>query len=130
MEQGAFKVKTFEQIVPLWSEKLKRGYDAASHPCLVDGQELDIALYSTCIVGEAYKFAENPDHLQGYSVYDDEEHEQYCSHCENFAGTFATQLKDLAYAERECEKTVLKIHEEQFEREKERFVEHWNDKHL
>ena len=120
-------MKTFEEIVPLWSEKLKRGYGNAREPCVINGQVLDITKYQVCIAGEAWKFKSSKE--ENRSCVYSHGGEDWCEACTWFANDFDNILTDLAYDETLEDKSNLKQDEERFNRLKERFVLHWNENH-
>ena len=122
-------MKTFEEIVPKWSEKLKRGYANAREPCIIDGQVLDISKYQVCIAGEAWMFRKSKLEKEGISCVYSHGGEEECEPCIWYANEFDNRLADLEYAEGREDKTDLKEEEARFNLVKERFVVHWNEQH-
>ena len=122
-------MKTFNQIVPKWSKKLKKGYREARSPCYVDDTFLDISAYRHCIVGEAYGFKKGGN----YSTYDSSTEKEYCVTCRDFADAFDRCLGDLASSqncETDTEKEIYDTSENRFKRLKKSFAGHWNKNHL
>ena len=99
-------MKTFEQICPRWSKKLKS--KNPGRPSIVDHKRLDIQNESRCIVGEAWGFTEQ---------YVLPRPRKYCPRCLEFSVDIASHFY------RNCvhPNVNIDIHE---------FVAHWNKEHL
>ena len=128
-------MKSFEQIAPLWSEKLKQSFLNLGKKCEIDGQRLDIKIIQYCIVGEAHDFT------GGYhpTVNEIEKIDQSCHTCHGFAIEFyqiGEEVKMLIILVETDHPPVVEIATPKiekckldFEGLKDGFVKHWNDEH-
>ena len=72
------KSLTFEEICPLWADRIKRGDLIGREGCT------DIHNASRCVVGEAYKFSEVPPYMRGY--------DNYCECCLDYSRLFCLNV--------------------------------------
>ena len=114
-------MKSFEEIVPKWSEKIKEfGVQALAKIHESDHRILDMNNIVNCILGEAWHFS---------SDYEFDKHNKpKCEDCSNYGwGFYRLANKVRLSIEEEIDEN--KSLEEMFKKDKEEFTKHWNDKH-
>lgn len=114
-------VISFEQLAPLWWEKIKDDVLNGLNVYIVQNQKLDMREWDCCIVGEAWKFSGK------YSVVDPKTYTFNCPECHDFASQFFHCLVQMKYG------TVKEARDKArsaFEDTKEDFTYHFKNKHI
>jgi hypothetical protein len=97
------KTKSFEELCPNWSKAIRDGTSA---------EQLHIMHPSQCIVGEAHGWSNN---------YNDN-----CSDCYRLSARFPSFFSWSCSSQ-----SIFRVNNEiEFERVKQEFMNHWNEKHV